>query len=145
MAIGVLACAWDPSSLLNELTVMLIREVMGFHAQIDSRVGKNSLSSIYALAGCADFDAESESDKNCGTQETNIHISMDSWVSSYASTQQSFAQKYPDIAAEDLGSMGYSGETGMFVRRSVLDAAYSDTGLALDFYKRSLLDSLMQF
>ena len=139
MAIGVLACAWDSSSLLNELTVMLIREVMGFHAQIDSRVGKNGASPIYALAGCADFDAESESDKNCGTQETNIHVSMDSWVGSYPSTQQSFAREYPNIAPEDLGSMGYSGEESMFVRRSVLDAAYSDTGLALDFYKSFLL------
>lgn len=31
--------------------------------------------------------------------------------------------------------MGYAGEESMYVSRAVLNAAYSDNGLALDFYK----------
>ena len=34
--------------------------------------------------------------------------------------------------------MGYAGEESMYVSRAVLDAAYADAGLALDFYKSCL-------
>ena len=34
--------------------------------------------------------------------------------------------------------MGYAGEESMYVSRAVLDAAYADNGLALDFYKSCL-------
>ena len=36
------------------------------------------------------------------------------------------------------GTMGYAGEESMYVSRAVLDAAYADNGLALDFYKSRL-------
>ena len=62
-------------------------------------------------------------------------MSVDSWVGSYASAQNNFAKEYPRIAAEDLGSMGYSGEESMYVSQEILHAAYSESGLALDFYK----------
>ena len=42
---------------------------------------------------------------------------------------------YPRITPEDLGTMGYDGEESMYVRASVLQAAASAEGLALDFYK----------
>ncbi|CAK9062706.1 unnamed protein product [Durusdinium trenchii] len=131
--IQALECAWASSALLNELTVMLIREVLGFHADIAPQVGASGASPIYALAGCVDFDHATE--KNCGSQETQIHVSVDSWVGSYASAQNNFAKEYPRIAAEDLGSMGYSGEESMYVSQEILHAAYSESGLALDFYK----------
>ena len=35
--------------------------------------------------------------------------------------------------------MGYAGEESMYVSRAVLNAAYSDNGLALDFYKSSFV------
>lgn len=118
--IQALECAWASSALLNELTVMLIREVLGFHADIAPQVGASGASPIYALAGCVDFDHATE--KNCGSQETQIHVSVDSWVGSYASAQNNFAKEYPRIAAEDLGSMGYSGEESMYVSQEILHA-----------------------
>eukprot|EP00434_Breviolum_minutum_P039925 symbB.v1.2.035467.t1/scaffold4777.1/size34961/1 len=42
-------------------------------------------------------------------------------------------QKF-DTAPVQLTSMGYSGKSGQYFPRSVLDAAYADSGLALDFY-----------
>ena len=48
-------------------------------------------------------------------------------------------KEYPRIAAEDLGGMGFDGEESMYVRASVLQAAAHAEGLALDFYKSSLL------
>ena len=41
--------------------------------------------------------------------------------------------------------MGYDGEESMYVSRAVLNAAYSDNGLALDFYKRSLVTNITSF
>ncbi|CAK9039583.1 Ephrin_rec_like domain-containing protein [Durusdinium trenchii] len=130
--IGVIECGWASSTFLNNMALMMIQEVLGFHAVIDPRVGASGASPIYALAGCVDFDNAKE--KNCGS-ETKIHVSVDSWSGTHAAAQQKFAKEYPRLAAEDLGSMGYSGEESMYVSQEILHAAYSDSGLALDFYK----------
>ena len=111
----------------------MIREVLGFHAEVDPTVGGNGASPVFALAGCTDFN--DKDNRVCGVQETTIHVSVDSWIGSYASTQNQFAKEYPRLAAEDLGSMGYAGEESMYVSRAILQAAYSESGLALDFYK----------
>lgn len=39
------------------------------------------------------------------------------------------------IAPEDLGSMGYDGDHNLFVKGTIRDEAYRDSGLSLDFYK----------
>ena len=111
----------------------MIREVLGFHAEVDPTVGGNGASPVFALAGCTDFN--DKVNRRCGAQETTIHVSVDSWIGSYASTESQFAKEYPRLAAEDLGSMGYLGEESMYVSRAILNAAYSESGLALDFYK----------
>ena len=36
-------------------------------------------------------------------KETAIHVSVDSWVGSYASAQNQFEKDFPTIAATDLG------------------------------------------
>ncbi|CAK9093024.1 unnamed protein product [Durusdinium trenchii] len=131
--IGVFEMAWASSTLLAEMTAVMIREVLGFHAHVDPTVGGNGGSPVFALAGCTDFN--DKVNRKCGTQETTIHVSVDSWIGSYASTQNQFAKEYPRLAAEDLGSMGYVGEESMYVSQAILNAAYSESGLALDFYK----------
>ena len=126
--------------VLNEMTMILIREVMGFHAEIDPRLGANGASCMYALGGCENFDHPT--DKKCGINETRVHVSVDSWIGSYASAQKAFATDYPRLAGEDLGTMGYEGEESIYVSQEVLRTAYDDIGLALDFYK-SCLDSIL--
>ena len=39
----------------------------------------------------------------CGQSDTLIHVSVDSWVGSYASAQAQFEKDSPTIAAVDLG------------------------------------------
>ena len=133
MPIGLFEMAWESNSLLIHMTALMIREVLGFHAEVDPTVGGNGASPVFALAGCTDFN--DKDNRVCGVQETTIHVSVDSWIGSYASTQNQFAKEYPRLAAEDLGSMGYAGEESMYVSRAILQAAYSESGLALDFYK----------
>ena len=133
MPIGFLACAWQSSEFLNILTSMLTEEVFGFHTRHHPVVGGNGAAPIYALAGCTDFN--NVTDRGCHGDETQVHVSVDSWVGSYASAREKFNRENPRIASVDLGGMGYDGEESIYLRRSVLEAAYQDNGLPLDFYK----------
>lgn len=49
--------------------------------------------------------------------------------------QDQFHKDYPTQSAIDLGSVGYVGEESIYIREEQLDAAYHDSGIALDFYK----------
>ncbi|CAK8995297.1 unnamed protein product [Durusdinium trenchii] len=133
--IGIFESNWASSWLLNKLTEMLVQEVMGYHAKVDPRMGANGASCFYALPGCMDFDNKIVAEKQCGINETTLHISVDSWVGSYASAMDQFNKEFPRIASVDLGSMGYAGEESMYVSQAILNDAYGDSGLALDFYK----------
>ena len=131
--IGVFEMNYEPSHLLSNMTALMIREVLGFHAQVDPKMGSGGDTFLWALAGCTDFNDGAS--RTCGTQETTIHVSVDSWLGGYTLTQNELAAKYPQLAPEDLGSMGYSGQNSIFVSQAVHTAAYSDSGLALDHYR----------
>ena len=134
MPIGVLQNSWVSSEVLNQVALIAIQEVLGFHAQMHPVIGANAASPIYALGGCRDFDSYSVSEKRCGN-ETTVHVNMDSWIGSYMSQVREFERDYPSLAPVDLGSMGYGGEEGLFVSRAALDAASGSSGLPLDFYR----------
>eukprot|EP00434_Breviolum_minutum_P005675 symbB.v1.2.004999.t1/scaffold288.1/size478366/29 len=132
MPVGFLVCTWQSSELLTVLTSILTEEALGFHTIPHPVKGGNGASPIYALAGCTDFD--NASDRGCHGYETKVHVSIDSWVGSYSSARDKFNRQNPRIASVDLGGMGYDGEESIYLRRSVLKAAYEDNGLALNFY-----------
>eukprot|EP00434_Breviolum_minutum_P041830 symbB.v1.2.037213.t1/scaffold5433.1/size27253/2 len=136
MPVGFLVCAWQSSELLTVLTSILTEEALGFHTIPHPVIGGNGASPIYALAGCTDFD--NASDRGCHGYETKVHVSMDSWVGSYSSARDKFNRQNPRIASVDLGGMGYDGEESIYLRRSVLKAAYEDNGLALTYYLGSM-------
>ena len=104
MPISFLECAWQSSELLTTLTLMLTEEVLGFHTRVHPVRGGNGASPIYALAGCTDFN--NANDRGCHGNETQIHVSMDSWVGSYAASREKFNRENPRIASVDLGGMG---------------------------------------
>ena len=87
MPIGFLVCAWQSSEFLTLLTSMLTEEVFGFHTRHHPVVGGNGAAPIYALAGCTDFN--NVTDRGCHGDETQVHVSVDSWVGSYASARRS--------------------------------------------------------
>jgi len=132
MPIGVLVCNWRTSFLFGEMIKIFLEEVLGYHAQIDPTICQNGKQPIYALGGCTNFDKDDL--RSCG-QESKIHVSLDSWVSPYGSSKYQFKQDYPDLAAVDLGVMGYGAHQGIFLPKAVMDSAYADVGLVLDFYK----------
>ena len=44
-------------------------------------------------------------------------------------------ERHPDIAPEDLGSMGYAGEEAVFVSRQIVEEAYEDSEKSLNWYR----------
>ena len=72
---------------------------------------------------------------NCSeTTSATGHIALETWIGAYGAEFQLFKQRHPNLVPEDLGSIGYSGEEAMYVRRDVLHEAYRSTGHALQFY-----------
>ena len=132
MPIGVLQNSWVSSEVLNQMALIAIQEVLGFHARMHPQNGQSSASTIYALGGCLNFD--SYEDRRCGS-ETTVHVSMDSWIRIYMSALFGFQSDYPSLAPVDLGSMGYDAEEGLFVSRAAIDAASGSSGLPLDFFR----------
>lgn len=131
--VGILSGTWPSAPLLSELVSILINEVIGYQAQIDERAAEYGGSPIYGLAGCINFNAPT--DKRCGEEETRMHVSTDSWVGGYRPDFKQMHKDFPDIAPEDLGSVGYEGEETMYVSEAVFDAAYSQKGLILAHHK----------
>lgn len=131
--IGLLRCNWASSEIMTEIVQVLIRERLGFHAELHPVNGKFGASPFFALAGCDDFDDTTK--RRCGHQETMVHVAMDAWISGYGHQWRQFQEEFPVIAPKDMGTMGYEGEETMYVSKEVLASAFGDAGLALDFYK----------
>lgn len=132
MSIGLLEGGWPSAGLLTEMLRLLIGEALGFHVHINDQKGVNSLSPIFALAGCLNFD--DPQDKRCGEAETKIHISMEVWIGSYLKEYAEFGQENPNTVPRELGSMGYVGDETIYVSQAVREAAYRDSGLALEYF-----------
>eukprot|EP00435_Cladocopium_sp_Y103_P035383 s344_g9.t1 len=131
--VGLLECNWVTSGLMTTMVQIWVEEVLGYHAEIPPQIGATGASPVWALAGCTNFD--DANDKGCGQNETKIHVSVDSWVDSYGAQQEAFMKEYPQIAAIDVGSMGYAGEESIYVSKAIIDDAQNDVGLALTYYR----------
>ncbi|CAK9091670.1 Ephrin_rec_like domain-containing protein [Durusdinium trenchii] len=136
LPVGLFICAWDSSHLFTRMALILLQEVMGYHAEEHPVVGDSSSNSIYALGGCRDFNGlGSETERGCDQQETRIHIMVDSWIYSYASVLKALTTRYPHLAPVDLGSMGFDGQESIFVSKRDRDEASDREGLSLVFYE----------
>eukprot|EP00913_Durusdinium_trenchii_P034226 g32031.t1 len=103
--ISLIQYDWASADAATMLAEILIPEVLGYHVVKDTQATVSIFEGVLKLAGC--------SSANCSEFEEN-HAAR---------------------APEDLGSMGYNGDHYLFVKGSIRDQAYSDAGLALDFYK----------
>ena len=60
---------------------------------------------------------------------------MEGWTDGYGGQWAQLQEDYPDTAAEIVGSMGYNGLTGQYISREVIETAYAQEGLTLQFYR----------
>ena len=62
------------------------------------------------------------------------HVGLEAWEG-YPSDWDYIQKTYKSMAPVDLGSMGYSGPSGMYIPNQVQTQAYSTVGEPLEFYR----------
>lgn len=107
----------------------MIQEVLGYRASIREARAKTIMEAVMALTRCDDFE--------CSLQNLSdvSHIALEIWLGSYGVEYELFKSRHPDLAPEDLGSMGYAGEEAMFVSPKLVEHAYEDAGISLNWYR----------
>eukprot|EP00438_Fugacium_kawagutii_P021219 Skav201616 [mRNA] locus=scaffold152:1234360:1241265:+ [translate_table: standard] len=110
--------AWRAAMISSEVARILIAEVLGYHAIVNPEPIYATIDGIRSFA-CS----------NCSSSD----ILMDTWLTPVSILWEEFQSENPGLA-EDLGSMGYSGHDGLYVKGSIRDAANSQ-GLSLEYYK----------
>lgn len=106
----------------------MIQEVLGYRASINDARAKHNMEAVMPLTGCDDFE--------CSLQDLSVsHIALEAWLESYGVEYERFKDRRPDLAPEDLGSMGYAGEEAMFVSPHLVEHAYEDAGISLGWYR----------
>eukprot|EP00438_Fugacium_kawagutii_P013730 Skav209148 [mRNA] locus=scaffold3188:56379:58019:- [translate_table: standard] len=109
----------------SSVAQILIAEVLGYHAIVNPEPVYGTMDGIRLLAGCSSPD--------CSLPGTRSDVLMDTWLTAYIISWDQFQSVNPGLA-EDLGSMGYAGRDGMYVKGSIRDAAASH-GLSLAYYE----------
>ena len=127
-SVGMVSYDWDSSKLVTNIAAILVREALGIHSQVSADVAVDVTDGIWLLSECLDTE---------GTECVSEHnyVALESWLGSSPTGYAAFQKANPELAPEDLGSIGYAGEEYLFLTASVQDAAYRDSGLALEFYK----------
>eukprot|EP00438_Fugacium_kawagutii_P016308 Skav222790 [mRNA] locus=scaffold1419:13588:16988:+ [translate_table: standard] len=131
---------WASADVATTLSQILIAEVIGYHVVQDDTRTVSIFDGILKLAGCTSED--------CSQTQTKSHVAVETWLAEaitlFRQFQKSILSALPSrstlagnaaIAPEDLGSMGYDGDHNLFVKGTIRDDAYRDSGLSLDFYK----------
>ena len=119
------AFSWRSALMTTYIAEILISEVIGYHATVDPEAAFYTENAIALLAGCLGAD--------CEVKGTRPDILLDTWLTPAFQYWDDFQVAHPQVA-EDLGSMGYVGGDGMYIKGSVLSTA-ADSGVALEYYK----------
>ena len=69
------------------------------------------------------------------SKETRYHIQMEAWMGGYVQVWQDIQTTYPTFGPKDLGMMGYSGLSTIYLPKPIQQNAYSTAGHALQFYR----------
>lgn len=117
--------AWRSSIVTSQIAQILISEVLGYHALVTPETIFDTTAGISRLAGCESSD--------CQVKTSRTDVVLDTWLSPVFPFWQGFLAQNPQVA-EDLGSMGYQGGDGLYIKGSVLESA-ANAGLALEYYK----------
>jgi len=124
---------WASGTLTSAVVGILVEEKLGYNLRTSG--GPGTPDQYYAMAGCE--TPHNITSRGCGDgpKKNTFHASLDGWTWTYTPIWNSIQETYPSTAPLVLGGMGYSGRTGQFVPSRVLDRAYLEKGIALDYYR----------
>eukprot|EP00435_Cladocopium_sp_Y103_P030818 s1196_g7.t1 len=129
--VGIWVPSWAAGVSTSAVMQVLVEEKLGFQTVIGG--GPATVDGFFAIAGCE--SPTDMSDRGCGSKHTYYHVHLEGWTAGYTSIWNQIQQDYPDTAPQNLGSMGYSGVSGPYISREVIESAYDQEGLALEFYR----------
>ena len=130
--LGLWISDWAAGYVTSAVIHILIEERLGY-AVNETGPGPGALNAFYALAGCV--DPMNLEDRGCGPQVTYNHINLETWGEGYTTEWEEIQREYPSMAPIDVGSMGYSGQTSLFMPKRSQQEAYDQLGTALDFFR----------
>ena len=130
---GIVVPSWASAQLTSAAMEILIEEVLGYNIRIDPTTPSSSVDAIYAGLGCATWT--NITNRGCDNRKKRIHLMSESWMFSRQDLLNDLAIQYKADVPLGGGDMGYLGNAGLYVQQSVIDAAQSSEGLALEYYK----------
>ncbi|CAL1162950.1 unnamed protein product [Cladocopium goreaui] len=110
---------------------LLVQEKLGFLTVLGG--GPATVDGFFAIAGCE--SPTDLSDRGCNGKHSYYHVHLEGWTAGYPHIWNQIQQEYPDTAPQNLGGMGYSGLSGMYIPREVIESAYDQEGMVLQFYR----------
>lgn len=138
MPVGLWQLDWTSAKLVTEIFRVLVSERLGKRAVL-SGSGSSSITGYYAVAACEDpAHAYSNPNQTCGLAANQHHIALEVWVgtsASFTNAAQQINSLYPTAVPSSLGSIGYSGQQGIWVLGPNLQKARDQLGLPLEYYQ----------
>jgi hypothetical protein len=129
--VGIWVPTWAAAVATSAVMEILVAEKLGFLTVTGG--GSSTLDGFFATAGC---ETPTEiADRKCGRKKTYYHLHLEGWTDSYRAQWSRLQEDYPDTAVEIVGSMGYHGLSGQYISREIIETAYAQEGLPLQFYR----------
>ena len=129
--VGIWVPTWAAAVATSAVMEILVAEKLGFLTVTGG--GSSTLDGFFAMAGC---ETPTEiADRKCGRKKTYYHLHLEGWTDSYRAQWSRLQEDYPDTAVEIVGSMGYHGLSGQYISREIIETAYAQEGLPLQFYR----------
>ena len=124
--LGLWVNDWAAAYVTSAVVHILIEERLGYNVN-ETGPGPGSLNAFYALMGCSNpMDLD---DRGCGPTTTYNHINMETWAEAYAAEWAEIQSQFPAMAPINAGSMGYGGQTSVFIAKDVQRRAFQQTGI----------------
>ncbi|CAE7296102.1 unnamed protein product [Symbiodinium sp. CCMP2592] len=136
LPIGLFIYIESSSKVLSHIAGILISEKLGYHVEY-----KHEYESIYEAErwlSCKDLNFSAWGNSQCILGENRVHIALDTGFGPQP-YEQAFTQPFRELeeccqrSPKDLGSMGYRTRYGIYMKRSLVDAALQD-GFILNVY-----------
>lgn len=135
---GVFPLDWDSAWIPAHVLAHIARDVLGYHTILSSG-GAYSYTGVNALAGCPEDWQETDGcianfKESRPATYTRWHVVLEAWGNAEA-PWQTWKEELPDIAPDRIGSIGYLGTEGQFIKPEVRQDALNDAGMALDWFR----------
>ncbi|CAE7255288.1 unnamed protein product [Symbiodinium sp. CCMP2456] len=121
--------SWDSSYFVTKIAEILISEALGYSTRFYSWWPTEVLDSALLLSLCSTAECNETRPGTVG------HIALESWIGAYGVHFETFRDRHPSMAPEDLGTMGYSGEEALYASRTILQEAWDESGYALEYFR----------